>query len=54
MNIESLIVHEFSHPSCNPIIDQCLPLFNNNAQTTAQLMESELHARSYAGGNTVL
>lgn len=31
-NIESLIVHEFSHPSCNPIIDKCLSQFNNNAQ----------------------
>ncbi len=53
-NIESLIVHEFSHPSCNPIIEQCLPQFNNNAQIAAQLMESELHERRYAGGNTVL
>ncbi len=53
-NIKSLIVHEFSHPSCNPIIDKCLPQFNDNAQRTAQLMESELHTRNYAGGNTVL
>lgn len=53
-NIESLIVHEFSHPSCNPIIKKCMPLFNDNAQVAAQLMESELQERQYAGGQTVL
>ncbi len=53
-NCESLIVHEFSHPMCNPIINECLPQFNYNPQITAQLMERELKDRGYAGGNTVL
>lgn len=53
-NLESLIVHEFSHPACNPIIDQHLQQFNGNAQLTAELMKEELQARAYAGGGTVL
>ncbi len=53
-NLESLIVHEFSHPTCNPIIDQYLQQFNGNAQLTAELMKEELQARAYAGGGTVL
>lgn len=53
-NLESLIVHEFSHPTCNPIIDQHLQQFNGNAQLTAELMKEELQARAYAGGSTVL
>lgn len=53
-NCESLLVHELSHPACNPIIKKCLPLFNDNPQIAAQLMEHELKERNYAGGNTVL
>ncbi len=53
-NMESLIVHEFSHPVCNPIIDKNKAAFNGNAALTAQLMEDELAAQAYAGGHTVL
>ncbi len=53
-NLESLMVHEFSHPACNPIIDQHLQQFNENAQLTAELMKNELQARAYSGGGTVL
>ncbi len=53
-NMESLIVHEFSHPVCNPIIERNLTSFNGNASLIAQLMKDELAEQAYAGGSTVL
>ena len=51
---ESLIVHEFSHPMCNPIIDDNIRAFNGNAQLVADLMEDELAAQAYGGARTML
>lgn len=51
---ESLIVHEFSHPMCNPIIDSNIRAFNGNAQLAADLMEEELAAQAYGGAHTIL
>lgn len=53
-NMESLIVHEFSHPVCNPIIENNLVSFNGNASLIAQLMKDELAEQAYAGGRTML
>ena len=53
-NTESLIVHEFSHPMCNPIIDDNFSAFNDNAQLVADLMEDELSVQAYSGGSTML
>lgn len=53
-NSESLIVHEFSHPMCNPIIETNFSAFNGNAQLAADLMESELSSQSYGGAKTLL
>ncbi len=53
-NLESLMVHEFSHPACNPIIGQHMQQFNGNAQLTAELMKEELRKGAYSGGGTVL
>lgn len=53
-DMESLIVHEFSHPVCNPIIEKNMPLFNGNAALIAQLFETELAEQAYASGFTVL
>ncbi len=51
---ESLIVHEFSHPMCNPIIDGNIRAFNGNAQLVADLMEEELATQAYGGARTML
>ncbi len=53
-NSESLIVHEFSHPMCNPIIENNFSAFNGNAQLVADLMEDELSIQAYSGGGTML
>lgn len=53
-NSESLIVHEFSHPMCNPIIEDNFSAFNGNAQLAADLMEEELAVQAYSGGRTLL
>lgn len=53
-NTESLIVHEFSHPMCNPIIEDNISAFNGNAQLAADLMEEELAAQAYGGARTML
>lgn len=53
-NTESLIVHEFSHPMCNPIIEDNISAFNDNAQLVADLMEDELSVQAYSGGSTML
>ncbi len=53
-NAESLIVHELSHPMCNPIIEDNISAFNGNAQLAADLMEEELAAQAYGGAGTML
>lgn len=53
-DMESLIVHEFSHPVCNPIIESNLTSFNGNASLIAELMKDELAEQAYAGGRTML
>ncbi|MDE6270805.1 MAG: DUF4932 domain-containing protein [Muribaculaceae bacterium] len=51
---ESLIIHESSHPMCNPLVERSLPLFNDNINEAAGLMAEPLARMSYAGGPTMM
>lgn len=51
---ESLIIHESSHPMCNPLVERNLHLFNDNIRVAAELMAEPLAQMSYAGGPTML
>lgn len=51
---ESLIIHESSHPVCNPLILDNIERFNNNIELAAELMNDELANQSYSGGKTMM
>lgn len=51
---ESLIIHEFSHPVCNPLIISNLTKFKRDIDTAAELFSDELSSQAYAGGKTML
>ena len=51
---ESLIIHESSHPMCNPLVNSNLHLFNDNINEAAGLMAKPLAQMSYAGGPTMM
>lgn len=50
----SLIVHESSHPICNPLVLTNINQFNNNIELAAELMEDALYCQSYSGGTTMM
>ncbi len=50
----SLIVHESSHPICNPLVFANVSQFNNNIELAAELMEDALSRQSYGGGLTMM
>lgn len=50
----SLIIHESSHPVCNPLVGANLNKFNNNIFLASVLMDDELAQQSYSGGQTMM
>jgi len=53
-NKASLIIHESSHPVCNPLIQNNLSGFNGNIELVAELMKDELASQSYSGAYTMM
>lgn len=51
---QSLIVHESSHPVCNPLVERNMKLFNSNIKLAAELMHEELRRGAYAGPFTLM
>lgn len=51
---QSLIIHEVSHPICNPLVEANLNQFNNKITTAAELMKEKLQRQAYAGASTML
>jgi len=52
--LETLIVHESSHPVCNPLISANLSRFNDNINLAAEFMSAELSRQAYAGAETMM
>lgn len=52
--LETLIVHECSHPICNPIIDANYDKFNRNVSLAAELMADELRSQAYSTPETMM
>lgn len=52
--LTSLIVHESSHPMCNPLITASLDSFNKNISLAAELMNEELARQAYTGAETMM
>lgn len=53
-NITGLIVHESSHPICNPLVENNIALFNDNIAESARLMKEQLKDGAYSGGTTMM
>ena len=51
---ESLIVHECSHPICNPLIEENLDKFDRKIHVAAELMAEPLRRGAYSGAKTML
>lgn len=53
-NITDIIVHEFCHSYCNPLVDKNITQFYPKANSYYQLVEDKLHSQAYGAPSTVI
>jgi len=53
-NNAPLIIHESSHPICNPLIDEFFSQFNDNIDLATKLVADKLAEQNYSGAHTML
>ncbi len=50
----SILIHEFCHPYCNPLIDQYWPLMKEKAETIYKSVEPKMKAMAYGTPATMM